>query len=255
MVSEPPRQDSGLHQSGGKSQSASLTAFGSAHADLITGASERDAVGYQTNGIGNHECARPVTAFYPVATSSAPQLFYPSLSNTTAYTAGPVIPPPLVVSDIMPHVASTTDSIRTAKQEARLKLQDLALDLALYNKEKRRFSKDRRSQLSSKQAIDLTVEEHDSPVRPSVFKNVLGLRSGVPSKQSLSTKTEQAFIVEKDQGSEDDSEGLKMAIQSTRMVSDPLPLEYAPSGRAYKVWDGEFPVLNRYIKDLSTDYL
>ena len=154
-----------------------------------------------------------------------------SQSGTTAHNTpampltkgvpGSIISPPPIVSDIVPRLEGLprssflTDSARAARSQAVSVLQDMALDRTLYESKKSRPSKQSNAAPRARRAVEHFSQEKE-----------LQAESG----RDISSD----WVLDNDK----DEDGL-LKVTSPPTVSDPQPLEIAPSGRPYRQWRGD----------------
>ncbi|KAH8905762.1 hypothetical protein BR93DRAFT_699581 [Coniochaeta sp. PMI_546] len=199
----------------------------------------------------NHSPRQASTDRPCLFTSSAPERIHQSLP-THGTVASRITLPPSQIDAIsrsagLSSSAAVTDCVRGAKKQALLKLQDLASDMAMYEKEKKKISKENRAPQSFKRPADMTMEGNSSvssrplaPVSPPTCKHVLESPSAMSSKRPFTRSIARDIVNDSEEGSEDDSAGLNESTQSFEsppMIADPQPLEHAPSGRSYRAWD------------------
>jgi hypothetical protein len=252
IASEPPHYITGWHQF--KTQSASVAASGSANA-LIPAAND---------GREKH-CGRADLPDRDLSNSYGSNSQH---QTTAAPTTGSAISPPPIISDIAPHPGKSPDAmqmsppLRNAKKQALSKLQNLNWDIEPHVNKKKLASRDSLVPLASKQVIDLTNEKRGTAIplalstaSPSAFKNVLQPKGALSSKPVPSARNVWD-IPESQESSGHGRPVLGKATQNTvspPMAHDPQSLTNAPSGRSYRMWNGEcYAALNSC--SLLSDY-
>lgn len=169
--------------------------------------------------------------------------------TTASLTLSPVVSSSPVVGHVTSYPeslltgTSMSPSVRSAKKQALSKLKDLVWDTTVHRSDNEQPLRDSRASLASKQVIDLTdkglgsvTARANNPVSPLANRKVRQ-QNGLTLKRSFSTYSERSFATEGEENSDDGSPNMGYPPG----LPDPQALTQAPSGRLYRLWNGQYP--------------